>query len=74
MVAEIDPSRLGDAAFSLLQAHREGGTKLTRRAGNFLGECVVDPSPLSEKQAEWIATLLTRAGLPGLELMEARNV
>lgn len=39
---------------------------LTRKAGSFLGQCVVDPTPLSEAQAKWLDTLLERAGYPAL--------
>lgn len=51
-----------DAALALLNS--EG--VLTRKAGAFLGQTVVDPRPLSVAQAEWLATLLNRAGLPPL--------
>lgn len=40
------------------------GERLTRRAGSFLGQCVVDATPLTQAQAEWLSTLLDRAGLP----------
>ncbi|RVQ65735.1 hypothetical protein EKN06_12430 [Croceicoccus ponticola] len=39
------------------------GEGLTRKAGSFLGQCVVDPTPLTPKQADWLATLAERAGL-----------
>lgn len=55
-----------DAAWALFEAHRSGATKLTRKAGNFLGECVVDPQPLTERQADWIDKLLEKAGLSPL--------
>ncbi|MGJ3647082.1 hypothetical protein ACLB0R_01235 [Sphingomonas sp. GlSt437] len=48
-----------DAALALLQS----GTDLNRHCGGFLGQIAVDPSPLSERQAEWLCQLLTRAGL-----------
>lgn len=51
------------AALALLNA----GGRLTRKAGSFLGQCVVDPAPLTEAQHDWISTLLERAGLPPLE-------
>lgn len=51
-----------DAALALLN----GGGPLTRKAGSFLGQCVADPSPLTDKQRDWMATLLSRAGLPPL--------
>ncbi|MEP2735353.1 MAG: hypothetical protein ABJP34_03565 [Erythrobacter sp.] len=49
-----------DAALALLN----GGYRLTRKAGQFLGQIVVDPSPLSEAQEEWLAKLLARFNLP----------
>jgi hypothetical protein len=64
-------TKITDAAWSLLGAHRAGTTKLSRKAGNFLGECVVDPQPLTDRQAEWLETLLKRAGLPPLGQREA---
>ena len=50
------------AALALLN----GGNRLSRKAGSFLGQLVVDEMPLSDKQADWLATLLDRAGLPPL--------
>ncbi|USU09994.1 hypothetical protein NF700_06980 [Sphingomonadaceae bacterium OTU29MARTA1] len=50
------------AALALLTA----GTRLSRKAGSFLGQCVVDPTPLSPKQEDWLTTMLARAGLPPL--------
>ena len=52
-----------EAALALLNNEH----RLTRRAGSFLGQCAVDPSPLSEAQADWMRTLLDRAGLPAIE-------
>lgn len=40
------------------------GERLTRKAGSFLGQLVVDPTPMTTAQAEWLSTLLDRAGLP----------
>lgn len=51
-----------DAALSLLN----GTNRLSRKAGQFLGQLAVDPSPMSEAQASWLAKLLGRAGLPPL--------
>lgn len=51
------------AALALLN---DPDARLTRKAGSFLGQCVVDPMPLSEAQEDWLATLLERAGLPAL--------
>lgn len=50
------------AALSLLNDN----FKLSRKAGQFLGQIAVDPSPLSELQANWLASLLEKAGLPPL--------
>jgi hypothetical protein len=50
------------AALALLN----GQSRLTRKAGSFLGQCVVDPTPLSDSQRDWLTTLLIRAGLPEL--------
>lgn len=49
-----------DAALALLN----GENRLTRKAGSFLGQLVVDPTPLTPAQSDWLATLLNRAGLP----------
>lgn len=59
MNAFTDPR---SAALALLN----GQSRLTRSAGSFCGQLVADPSPLSEKQKDWLATLLDRAGLPPL--------
>lgn len=48
-----------DAALALLN----GTYRLSRKAGQFLGQLAVDPSPMSEAQADWLAKLLDRAGL-----------
>lgn len=50
------------AAFAILKS----GVKLSRKAGSFLGQCVVDPTPLTEKQRDWLCMILTRAELPAL--------
>jgi len=50
------------AALALLN----GGYKLSRRAGQFLGQLAVESSLLSEAQEGWLAKLLERAGLPPL--------
>lgn len=41
-------------------------TKLTRKAGSFLGQMVADSSPMSVAQAAWLASLLNQHGLPPL--------
>lgn len=61
---------IADAAFALLEAHRSGRAKLTRKAGSLCGQLVADPQPLTEAQADWFAILLGRAGLPPLGASE----
>lgn len=51
-----------DAALALLT----GTQPLSRKAGQFLGQLVVDLTPMSEAQASWLVKLLERAGLPPL--------
>jgi hypothetical protein len=51
-----------EAALALLN----GDNRLSRKAGQFLGQLAVDSSPMSEAQANWQAKLLIRAGLPPL--------
>lgn len=48
-----------DAALAVLS----GSSRLSVKAGRFLGQIIVDPSSLTEKQADWLETLLKRAGL-----------
>ena len=48
------------AALALLN----GNHRLSRKAGQFLGQLTVDPTPMSEAQADWLAKLLERAGFP----------
>jgi hypothetical protein len=50
------------AALALLS----GNYRLTRKAGQFLGQLAVDPSRMSEAQDEWLAKLLDRNRLPCL--------
>lgn len=50
------------AALALLN----GGYRLSRKAGQFLGQLAVDSSPLSAAQADWLQNLLDRAELPPL--------
>ncbi|WP_260482372.1 hypothetical protein [Sphingomicrobium flavum] len=57
-----------DAALALLNS----GQAFTRKAGSFLGQVVVDDTPLSPKQREWLVTLLERAGQPPLTIGEDR--
>jgi len=48
------------AALALLN----GDHRVSRKAGQFLGQIAVDSSPLSVAQSAWLAKLLARAGLP----------
>lgn len=48
------------AALALLT----GNHRLSRKAGQFLGQLAVESMPMSEAQADWLAKLLDRAGLP----------
>ena len=50
------------AALAILNSE----TKLSRKEGGFLGQIAVDPNPLTPKQAEWLAKLFERAGLPSM--------
>ncbi|WP_235513279.1 MULTISPECIES: hypothetical protein [unclassified Sphingomonas] len=53
-----------EAALALLTHHAD---TLNHRSGQFLGQIAVSATPLSEKQAGWLAKLLERAGLPPLD-------
>lgn len=55
------------AALALLT----GDFHLTRRAGSFLGQCCVDPTPLTAAQTGWLNALLERSGLPPFDAGEA---
>lgn len=50
------------AALALLNS----GGRFSRRAGSFLGQCAVDPTPLTPAQSDWMGMLLERAGLPAI--------
>lgn len=50
------------AALALLNTSK----RLSRRAGQFLGQLVADPSPMSELQTDWLTKLLEREALPPL--------
>ena len=51
-----------EAALALLN----GSYRLSRKAGQFLGQLAADPTPMTASQAGWLAKLLERAGLPSL--------
>ena len=53
-------TRHHEAALALLR--RETG--LSRKVGGFLGQLAVDPTPMTHKQAVWLANLLAQSGLP----------
>lgn len=50
------------AALTLLN----GNYRISRKAGQFLGQLAVDATPMSEAQAAWLDKLLDRSGLPPL--------
>ena len=50
------------AALALLN----GNCRLSRKAGQFLGQLAVDAAPMSAAQSDWLAKLLDRNGLPPL--------
>lgn len=50
------------AALALLN----GNYRLSRKAGQFLGQLAVDPSPMSDRQRDWLVKLLAKHGLPPL--------
>lgn len=60
-----------EAALALLNADPRT-SRLSRKAGSFTGQLCVDPTPMSDAQAEWLETLLERAGLPPLEMEAVR--
>ena len=37
--------------------------RLTRKAGSFLGQCIADAAPLTDRQIEWFEQLAERAGV-----------
>ena len=55
------------AGWALLDACRAGALQVSRKGASFIGETAIDPTPLSERQAAWLARLLEQAGLPPME-------
>lgn len=39
------------------------GIPISRKGGSFLGQVVVDPSPMTDKQARWFEQLAAKAGI-----------
>lgn len=56
------------AALALLN----GDHRLTRKAGQFLGQLAVDSSPMSEAQTDWLAKLLDKHDLPSLARLDGQ--
>lgn len=52
-----------EAALAVLSS----GAHVSRKGGSFLGQTVVDPTPLSASQRDWLIALLKKAGLPPLD-------
>lgn len=48
------------AALAILNS----GGRQTRKAGQFLGQLVFDPTPMTPSQSEWLAKMLKRGDLP----------
>lgn len=61
---QIEIKTHADAGFALSAMHREGSFTVSRRAGQFLGQLIASDVPLSDKQAEWLAGLMDKAGFP----------
>ena len=62
-VAETDYEPFKEHRLAAL-AILNSGKRQTRKAGQFLGQLVFDPSPMTPSQSEWLAKLLERCGLP----------
>jgi hypothetical protein len=56
-----------EAALALLN----NGFGLSHKAGQFLGQLVVNPAPMTEKQEDWLSKLLEKNQLPPLDAHEA---
>lgn len=59
MSNSLDYARRRALALRMLSS----GERFTRRAGSFLGQVVVDATPLTDKQADWFEQLVERSGL-----------
>lgn len=70
----MSPENIERIAWGILDAHRNGVTRLTVKGGSICGQVAVDPGqPLSERQWAWIVKLAEKAGVP-VENGEAGNV
>ncbi len=59
MIGQFETQR--QAALALLNV----GMPLSRKAGSFLGQLAVDPTPMSAAQRDWLDKLLERADVLG---------
>ena len=59
MVNSISHDRRAELSLAILTAN----DRLTRKAGSFLGQLIVDPAPMTEAQQRWFLQLAERAGL-----------
>ncbi|WP_267381769.1 MULTISPECIES: hypothetical protein [unclassified Sphingomonas] len=62
MTARLNDHRA--AAMAVLTS----GASLRPREGQFLGGLAFDANPLTEKQANWLAILLEKHGMPALNV------
>lgn len=58
-----DAPSIQTAARALLTAAWRGDARLTPKAAQFAGQVSVTGEPLSDRQLEWLGTLLDRNGL-----------
>jgi hypothetical protein len=54
----ISNQRRTELSLALLIAN----DRLSRRAGSFLGQLIVDPTPMTEAQERWFLQLVDKAG------------
>ncbi len=57
-----------DAALALLN----GGYRLSRKSGGFLGQLIVDHTPLTARQRKWLDDMLEDASLPPISEDEVK--
>jgi hypothetical protein len=58
-MVDLHHAELRKAALAILAS----SGRQTRKAGSFLGQCIVDDTPLTNKQLEWFLTLAERANV-----------